>query len=260
MAAMRQEKVTHSLLVPAMLHALLGLKGADGKRPEHLKVVGFGGSLLTPAILRLCVEGLGCKVENLYGTTEGPVITTGTVSDPYSMAKGQDVSVGRVRVGTGVKVCAPGETEPLERGVSGELHFTSAYIHKHIYVGRVADEVYFDEQGLPWYKTGDLGTIDTDGRIFIVGRAKDMIVRGGENISPAAIEDVLAATPGLASVQLQVVAIEDAIAGEVPVVVANAPVDPDAVQQAIIERMGLMYSPEEVLTLVSFLEQRLSLC
>jgi acyl-CoA synthetase (AMP-forming)/AMP-acid ligase II len=253
MAALRREKCSHTMLVPVMIHALLGVKATQGQKLEHLKSVMFGGALLNPAVLKTCIDGLGAKmVENAYGLTEGVVVTTGAQSTPMSMVKGDDVSIGWVIPGTALKACAPGEKLPVPRGTAGEFHWHSPNLEEG-YIGKQSDDFYYDDQGRLWFITGDQGVIDPDGRIFIVGRYKDMIIRAGENISPAAIEFVLASSPKLATLQTQVVAAPDSIAGEVPVAIVQGTVDSGIVkdiQDAIISKMGIIYVPDEVLTLV----------
>jgi acyl-CoA synthetase (AMP-forming)/AMP-acid ligase II len=249
-----REKCTHATLVPTMLHALIGVKATQGQKLKHLKHVMFGGSLLTPAVLKSCVEELGADcVENTYGMTEGALISTCKQSNPMNIVKGEDVSVGSVLSGTGLKTCLPDETTPVPRGTPGEIHFHSEYLGYGGYIGMESDDFYDDAEGKRWFKTGDQGVIDHDGRIFIVGRYKDMIIRGGENISPSAVESAIGLIPQLKGVLVQVVAAPDDIAGEVPVAVMQGDVNPELaqdVQDAVIKSMGTIYVPDEVISLV----------
>lgn len=249
-----REQCTHATVVPTMLHALIGIKAAQGQKLNHLKHVIFGGSLLTPAVLKSCVEELGANaVENAYGMTEGTIISTGRQTNPMAMVKGDDVSVGSVLTGTGIKCCLPDEITPVSRGTPGEIHFHSKSLGYANYIGMESDDFYNDAQGRRWFKTGDQGFIDHDGRIFLVGRYKDMIIRGGENISPAAIEFAIGLMPQMKDVLVQVVAAPDDIAGEVPVAVIQGEVTPElaqGIQDAVIKAMGTSYVPDEVISLV----------
>ncbi|TLD14772.1 Acyl-CoA synthetase family member 2 [Venturia nashicola] len=246
-----REQCTHATLVPTMLHALIGIKAAQGQKLNYLKHVMFGGSLLTPAMLKSCVEELGADaVENAYGMTEGTIISTGKQSNPIAMIRGDDVSVGSVLVGTGIKCCLPGETTPVPRKIPGEIHFHRESLPN--YIGMDSDDFYNDDQGRRWFKTGDQGVLDHDGRVFLVGRYKDMIIRGGENISPAAIETAIGLMPQMKGVLVQVVAAPDDIAGEVPVAVIQGEVTPEliqGVQDAVIRSMGTIYVPDDVISL-----------
>lgn len=250
-----RERCTHATLVPTMLHALVSIKATQGQKLAHLKHVIFGGALLTPAVLKSCVEELGANaVENAYGMTEGTLISTGKQTNPMAMVKGDDVSVGSVLTGTGLKCCLPDEIAPVPRGTPGEIHFHSETLGFAKYIGMESDDFYNDAVGKRWFKTGDQGVIDHDGRVFIVGRYKDMIVRGGENISPAAVEAAIGIMPQMKGVLVQVVAAPDDIAGEVPVAVIQGEVTPEltqAVQDAVIKAMGTIYVPDEVISLVS---------
>jgi acyl-CoA synthetase (AMP-forming)/AMP-acid ligase II len=249
-----REKCTHTTLVPTMLHALIGVKATQGQKLEHLKHVMFGGSLLTPAVLKSCIEELGAGgFENAYGMTEGVIISTGKQSNPMNMVKGEDVSVGFVMNGTALKTCLPDETTPVPRGTPGEMHFHSKYLGYDGYIGMESNDFYDDAEGKRWFKTGDQAVIDHDGRIFIVGRYKDMIIRGGENISPSAVESAIGLLPQLQGVLVQVVAAPDDIAGEVPVAVVQGDVTPELaqeVQDTVIKSMGTIYVPDEVISLV----------
>ncbi|KAE9964086.1 hypothetical protein EG327_001089 [Venturia inaequalis] len=248
-----RERCTHATLVPTMLHALISIKAEPGKKLKHLKHVMFGGSLLTPAVLKSCIEELGANaVENVYGMTEGVIISTGKQTNPISMVKGDDVSVGTVRVGSGLKFCLPDETAPVPRGIPGEIHFHSESLGHAGYIGMESDNFYDDVEGRRWFKTGDQGIMDHDGRVFLVGRYKDMIIRGGENISPAAVESAIGIMPQMKDVLVQVVAAPDDIAGEVPVAVIQGEVTPElaqGVQDAVIKAMGTIYVPDEVISL-----------
>lgn len=255
MDALFREQCTHTILVPTMLHALIGIKAAQGQRLSNLKHVMFGGALLTPAVLTSCVEELGADaVENAYGMTEGAIIATGKQTNPMAIVKGDDVAVGFVVSGTGLKCCLPNENTPVPRGTPGELHFHSESLGYGDYIGMQSDDFYNDAQGRRWFKTGDQAVIDHDGRVFIVGRYKDMIIRGGENISPAAVESAIGLMPQMKGVLVQVVAAPDDIAGEVPVAVVQSEVTSElarGIQDAVIKAMGTIYVPDEVISLVS---------
>ena len=78
--------------------------------------------------------------------------------------------------------------KPLSRGEDGELHVAGSLMIRS-YLGGVSPESFYkDDSGVQWFKTGDQARMNADGAIFILGRFKDVIIRGGENIAPAAIE------------------------------------------------------------------------
>ncbi|KAI9038290.1 uncharacterized protein KD926_010946 [Aspergillus affinis] len=91
----------------------------------------------------------------------------------------------------------------LPRGVPGQLHFTGDCLASDYFTGH--SEQFNEVDGKVWFNTGDQAVIDHDDRMFVVGRDKDIIVRGGENISPASIEGVLSMLPELADMDTQIV-------------------------------------------------------
>jgi len=133
-----------------------------------------------------------------YGMTEtSPVSTQTTHDDPIEKRVG---SVGRVHPHVEVKVIDPVEGTTMPRGEPGEL-CTRGYSVMAGYWNdpeRTADAV--DPEG--WMHTGDLATMDRDGYVNIVGRSKDMVIRGGENLYPREIEEFLYRHPDIADVQV----------------------------------------------------------
>ncbi|KAK9779680.1 hypothetical protein SCAR479_03287 [Seiridium cardinale] len=247
-----REKISHTVLVPTMMYALNGLKAAMGHRLDRLKSVLFGGAVLTPDNLRSCINELGSKgVENAFGMTEGIIVRSKSHRDPTKIIDGEEVSVGWVQSGTSIRVADPNTNEVLPRNTLGELQGSASSID--YYIGGVGkDSFYNDPDGRLWFKTGDQARMDHSGRLFITGRYKDMIIRGGENMSPAAIEVAISKNPKLAVLNPQVVAAPDSIAGEVPVAVVMGELDADTrelVQDAVLKLMGAIYVPEDVVSL-----------
>jgi acyl-CoA synthetase (AMP-forming)/AMP-acid ligase II len=171
---MYREKITHTVLVPTMMYALIGLKSATGPPLDHLKSVLFGGAVLTPDNLMTCMNELGTKgVENAYGMTEGIVIRALSQRDPTKIIDGNEVSVGWVQPGTIIRVADPETNKVLPRNTLGELHASTCAID--YYIGDVGrDSFYKDHDGRLWFKTGDQARIDDQDRLFITGRYKDM--------------------------------------------------------------------------------------
>jgi acyl-CoA synthetase (AMP-forming)/AMP-acid ligase II len=110
-----------------------------------------------------------------------------------------------------------------------------------------------------WMRTGDLGRFDADGYLSVTGRIKDVIIRGGENLSPGLIEEVLSAVPGVRA--CCVVGRADADLGEVPVAyvvrqddAAGAALAPDALQAAVRAALSRIHVPAEVLFIAALPE------
>jgi fatty-acyl-CoA synthase len=142
-----------------------------------------------------------------YGQTEAsPIITMSQVDDPVEVRVN---TVGSVAPNAEVKIVSPsGETLPI--GESGELCARGYMVMKGYDKDEEATRHAIDAEG--WLHTGDLALMRPDGCIRITGRAKDMIIRGGENISPREIEEFLHTHPKVAEVQ--VVGVPDRKLGE----------------------------------------------
>jgi len=252
--ATQLEKATYTILVPTMVLALC--RGRTEKI-GNFRSLNLGASPVTEEVLRLCKGVLACeRICGVFGSTEGAFLRTGDrgveelvggVGDSH-VAVGWDAAVGQV-----VKVCEPGDPNALVAlGGVGELHMSSPEIVGG-YIGQEGSaQFYTDGEGRRWYNTGDQARIDGDGRIYVLGRYKDVIIRGGENIAPAAVEAVLEPTMGHLGVQIVGAIDEDGLAGEVPVVVTLKRVDAEtaaAIRDAVVERMGAACAPDEVISL-----------
>ncbi|KAK5086880.1 hypothetical protein LTR05_004050 [Lithohypha guttulata] len=251
---MDMENCTDIPMPPALVYAIVEVVRARGIRLKSLKRVSLGGAKLSIEFVQNCFDVLGAaSVDIMYGQTENFVAaTTRGFSNIADFVRGDDISVGWVDLGAELKICSPGDTFALPRNVVGELHYGSV-IRCNGYAGEpLPENFYTDNNGQTWFGSGDAALIDDEGLVFIVGRIKDMIIRGGVNISPAAIEFQLAQEPRTKSLNIQVVGKLDPIAGEVPIAISQkavTPSDVDAIQDTISKYKGPVYLPEEVLTL-----------
>jgi len=249
--ALRSHSCSHTCLVPTALHSLIDVAEQDGVTFPALKDVCLAGASITPHNLRQVVDTLGSQaVSTGFGMTEGSPIWTAATSDPESLISGDDTISGQASPGTYIKICASDSSQALPRGQSGEIHESGPGVIAG-YLGKgVGSESFYTDEGRKWFKTGDRAFMHSDGRVSIVGRYKDMIIRGGENIAPAAIEAVLNGVPGVES---HVVAATDSIAGEVPVaIVRRFPLGKKpymSLQREVRTSMGMLYVPDEIMTL-----------
>lgn len=184
---------THCLLVPSMIEMLLADRVLDA---VPLRTLIYGASPINPATLRRVLELMpGVALVNLFGQTEGSPITCLTPDDHLRAAAGHDELLGTV--GRAVPGLAMRIDRPDAAGV-GEVLAAAPHLSVHA------------EDG--WLHSGDLGTVDGDGYLRLVGRRNDMVVRGGENVYPLEVEHVLAEHPGIAAVG--VVGVPDRRLGE----------------------------------------------
>jgi acyl-CoA synthetase len=175
--------------------------------PAHhalIESVGMGGAPV-PALFADRVEGLGISLMRSYGSTEHPSTTGGTQEDPRAKRNHTD---GRPLAGVELRLM-DADGKLVERGEPGEIYSRGPDLCLG-YTDPALTADAFDAQG--WYRSGDVGVEDEDGYITITDRVKDIIIRGGENVSAAEIEELLLGLPGVAEVA--VVAAPDARMGE----------------------------------------------
>jgi acyl-CoA synthetase len=186
-----RERITHMLAVPSMLAMLLAAGSGDADL-SSLEVVGSFGAAMSEDRVRLTLDTFGARFVNGYGCSDGAICMTGWNDPPEKIARTvgrPNPSISEIRilddhgaelaVGEVGEVCARGPMSPLGYFESPEL-----------------DARYRFDGG--WVRTGDLGFFDGEGYLHIAGRKKDIIVRGGYNISPAETEAGLCRHPAIA--------------------------------------------------------------
>ena len=204
-----QERCTSLYGVPTMFIAELGEPDLDGYDLSSLRTGIMAGSPCPVEVMKQVVDRMNMsQVTIAYGMTEtSPVSTQTSVDD--SLDK-RVATVGRAHPHVEVRIADPETGDTVPRGQAGEL-MTRGY---SVMLGYWDDEARtaeaIDDEG--WMHTGDLATMDDDGYINIVGRIKDMIIRGGENIYPREIEEYLYRHPDV--VEVQVIGVPDARYGE----------------------------------------------
>ncbi len=203
------ERVTHFLAVPTMLVALLAESGLKGRDLGSLELVCSGGAPVPAELVRRVQQEFGARFSILFGQTEAaPVITMTRPDDtPEDIATTLGTAIPQVAV----KVVDPATGETVPIGTAGELcaQGFNVMLGYHDMAERTAEAI--DADG--WLHTGDLASMDERGYFRIAGRLKDMIIRGGENLFPVEIEEVLFRHPKVAEVA--VVGLPDDVWGEV---------------------------------------------
>ena len=197
--AVQAERCTGLYGVPTMFIAELELPDFDKYDLSTLRTGIMAGSPCPVEVMKQVVTRMHCTEMTIcYGMTEtSPVSTQTEVTDPLERRVG---SVGRVHPHVEVKIIDPNTGQVMPRGEKGEL-LTRGYSVMLGYwddPARTAEAI--DAAG--WMHTGDLATMDAEGFCNIVGRSKDMIIRGGENVYPREIEEYLYGHPQIADVQV----------------------------------------------------------
>ncbi|MEV5568674.1 AMP-binding protein [Spirillospora sp. NPDC052269] len=221
--------------VPVMLARVLDVP--DGPRPPSLKAVVCGGAALQPHLSSRFMDAFGDVLINIYGATETGWATIATPAD-LRAAPG---TVGRPSLGLTIKILDEQGAE-LPQGEIGEVH-TGGGLRFTGYTGGGSKPV---RDGLT--ASGDLGHFDARGRLFIDGRADDMIVSGGENVFPSEVEDLLAANPAIAEVTVRGVD-DDAFGQRLAawiVLRAGASLTEDAVKDHVRTRLARYKVPRDV--------------
>ena len=203
-----REKVSWTICVPTMAVAMVAAQKANARDLSSLKMLGMGGAMVAPELARAAEQVLGAQALVAYGQTESsPLITSARPSDSV-----EDIttSIGQPALGCEVGIFDPATNEIMPCDTVGEIRCRSYATMLGYNDNPEATAETVDAEG--WLHTGDLGTMDDRGYVRITGRVKEMIIRGGENLFPAEIENVLLEHPDVA--ECAVVGVPDARLGE----------------------------------------------
>ena len=191
-----QEKGSIMLCVPTMLIRMLEEQEKTPRDVSSWRLVTLGGAPVPTELARRAQRVTGVDVGIGFGQTEASPYLTHTL--PSDQHPGWVETVGRPLPHTDVKIVNPatGETQPI--GESGEICGRGYGIMSGYFDAPDATRAAIDAEG--WLHTGDIGSMDAQGYCRVHGRLKDMIIRGGENIYPREVEDVLVSHPAIADV------------------------------------------------------------
>ncbi len=212
-AVARRESVSQAMVVPTMLNRILDVAERDGKGLPTLKHLSYGGGRMpVPTIERAITLLPGLDLVNAYGLTEtSSTITLLSPQDHRDAVASADPAI-RARLGSVGRALPTVEIEirddqgrSVPPGQAGEVWVRGDQVSGE-YLSHTATE------SGGWYPTRDHGHLDEGGFLFLHGRADDVIVRGGENIAPAEVEERLLAHPAVAEVA--VVGVPDTEWGE----------------------------------------------
>ena len=200
-----REGATFQTGAPTFLQTLADHPDVERRDLSSFRLFSTGGANIPAEPIRAAEKRLGCVVKRAYGSTEVPTLTATAFDDPNELrleTDGLAIGAAEIRI-------VGGDGRDVPMGAEGEIWARSPEVFLG-YRNPSLDEDAFDPEG--WFRTGDLGRIDESGYLRVTGRLKDMIIRGGENISVKEIEDLLAEHPSVGDVA--VVGIPDALLGE----------------------------------------------
>ena len=200
------ERATHAAAIPTQLVRMLQDPRIGARDFSAVRVITSAGAPLTPDTAQQTEETFGCAVTTVYGSTDGGVITVTRTTDPVAKRR---TTVGRPIPGGEVVLRDP-LGDPVPDGTPGEVTWRTptksfGYLNDDERTGAMF-------RGDGWFYSGDLGSLDEDGYLSITGRSKDLIIRGGQNISPLEIEQIVARHAAVSEVA--VVGIPDPVFGE----------------------------------------------
>jgi acyl-CoA synthetase (AMP-forming)/AMP-acid ligase II len=206
---LEQEHVEVMISTPVFMRSMIDHPDFAGTDTRALRLFSLGGAGVAPSMVREGAAAFGgtagCWCKRTYGSTEYPTLTTGSRADGLERDATTD---GRI-IGAGeVRIVDPATGIDVAPGVAGELLVRGPEMFSGYLDGRL-DRDAFAPDG--WFRTGDLATYD-DTFLTIVDRLKDVIIRGGENISAAEVEALLATHPAV--VEAACIAIPDSLMGE----------------------------------------------
>ncbi len=204
--AIEREKVTITVLAVAQVQQMIDFPERQQYDISSLKAIATGGSRISPDLIRKIYELFKCRFINVFGMSEGPCAQT-RYQDP----------VEAVFHTIGWPICPYDEFKVIDskgnelpRGMEGELLARGPCIFRGYYKSDDENREAFTEDG--FFRTGDIAKFDSEGRLILTGRKKDIIIRGGEKISAKEVEDLISGHPKVD--QVAVVGMPDFVLGE----------------------------------------------
>ncbi len=199
--AIERDRIEFFTAGPSLIDMLVAeIRRRDEPDLRSLKEIAYGTAPITPTSLAAAIEAFGCRLRQIYGNTESQSMISLLAPEDHQPGHPHLASAGRVSFGWEVKIADPSDQAggALPSGATGEILIRGECLFSGYWRNAAATEAAFTADG--WYRTGDIGRLTDDGYLYILDRARDMVISGGENIFPAEVEAVLARHPDIAEV------------------------------------------------------------
>jgi long-chain acyl-CoA synthetase len=208
--AIEADRVEFFTAGPSLIDMLVAEIGRRGTADlSSLREIAYGTAPITPSSLTAAVAAFGCRFRQIYGNTESQSMISLLAPEDHQPGHPRLGSAGRVSFGWEVRIVDL-DGRDLGFDAAGELLIRGECLFSGYWRDPEATGAAFAEGG--WYRTGDIGTLTADGYLYILDRAKDMIISGGENIYSTEVENAISLFPGVAEVA--VIGVPDARWGE----------------------------------------------
>ncbi len=249
LALIERHRITHAFLPPTLIYMLLQHPELAATKRDSLQCFWYGAAPMSAARLEEALTKIGPVMAQLFGQTEAPMMISMMSPREHfnadgSVAKHRLASAGRpgplVQVGV-----MNAEGELLPTGESGEIVVRGSLVMQGYYKDPKATQ---EASRFGWHHTGDIGRLDDDGFLYIVDRAKDMIISGGFNVYSAEVEQALMQHPDVQD--SAVIGLPDEKWGERVVAVlqpqAGRSIDAEAIKAFVKARIGSVKAPKQV--------------
>lgn len=196
--AIERDRIEFFTAGPSLIDMLLAEVRARDTAPDlsSLVEIAYGTAPITPVLLADALATFDCRFRQIYGNTESQSMISLLAPEDHRLDHPHLASAGRVSFGWETRIVGP-DGRPGAPGEAGELLIRGECLFRGYWRAPEATAEAFTTDG--WYRTGDVARL-VDGYLYILDRAKDMVISGGENIYPAEVEAVLARHPAVGEV------------------------------------------------------------
>jgi acyl-CoA synthetase (AMP-forming)/AMP-acid ligase II len=249
LALIERHRITHTFLPPTLIYMLLGHEKLAGTDLSSLQCLWYGAAPMSAARLEEAIGAIGPVMAQIFGQTEAPMMITMMAPAEHFRPDG---SIARERLSSAgrpsplvIVAIMDDEGRLLPAGERGEIVIRSSLVMAGYYKNPAATQ---EASRYGWHHTGDIGYLDAENFLYIVDRAKDMIITGGFNVYSAEVEQALMEHPAVRD--CAVIGLPDDKWGErVTAVLQMQPgqsAAPDAVKEFVKGRLGSVKTPKQI--------------